>query len=286
MEFMLDWLYVTGWKIIVIVGITLGTLMMIRRFAPMMIKRTVTAQMKGKRKVEKEKRQETLVRIITTLSGTILGTIGIFLVLTELGINVTAAVAGMGIIGVALGFGAQFLVRDYIGGFFIFLENQFNVGDVIKAVDITGIVEEISIRRTILRDLDGARHTISNGQIRVLTNYTQRWSRANLDISVAYKEDLDRVMAIMRRTWEEMAEDPDWRPCIVSKTPTIMRVNEFGDSGIKIKIVGETEPIKQWDVMGEYRRRIKRVFDEEGVEIPWPHIKLYYGEPEPPRKER
>lgn len=142
----------------------------------------------------------------------------------------------------------------------------------------SGGVEEISLRRTILRDLDGARHVIPNGEIRIVSNFTQEWSRAHLNISVAYKEDLDRVMALMRKTWEEMAQDPNWSHFIKAKTPWLMRVDEFGDSGIVIKMVGETQPIKQWDVMGEFRRRIKRVFDEEDIEIPWPHVKLYMGD--------
>ncbi len=204
--------------------------------------------------------------------------IAIFMVLSEVDIDITAALAGLGIVGIAVGFGAQYLVRDLIAGFLVFLENQYNVGDVIKAANVAGIVEELNLRRTILRDLDGARHVIPNGEFRVVSNLTQEWSRAHLNISVAYKEDLDRVMALMRKTWEEMAEDPNWSPLMKVKSPWLMRVDEFGDSGIVIKMVGETEPIKQWDVMGEFRLRIKKVFDQEGIEIPWPHVKLYLGD--------
>ena len=286
MDVMLDWLQQTGWKILVIAGFCLGPYLAIRRFAPTAVKRTVWRQMKGQRKVTKEKRTETLSRTIITLSGIGLGILAFFLVLSQLGINITTAIVGLGIMGVAVGFGAQYMIRDYIGGFFILLENQYNIGDVIRVGTIAGIVEELSIRKTILRDLDGARHVISNGEIRTVSNLTQYWSRAHLNISVAYKEDLDRVMALMRKTWEEMAEEPNWGPLMISKTPSLMRVDEFGNSGITIKMVGETEPIKQWDVMGEYRRRIKRVFDKEGIEIPWPHVKLYYGEARPTSDDR
>ena len=282
MEVMINWISQTGWKIFLIVGICLGTFMMIRRFVPLAIRRTVRRQMKRKRKVEREKRVQTLVRLVTTSSAIGLGILAAFLILQQVGINMTAPLVGLGVFGIAVGFGAQYLIRDIIAGFFIYLENQYNVGDVIKVGNIAGGVEEISLRRTILRDLDGARHVIPNGEVRIVSNLTQEWSRAHLNISVAYKEDLDRVMALMRKTWEEMTEDPNWGPFIISKTPWLLRVNEFGDSGITIKMVGETEPIKQWDIMGEYRRRIKRVFDEEGIEIPWPHVKLYLGDSMPP----
>ncbi len=282
MEVMINWISQTGWKIFLITGICLGTFMMIRRFVPLAIRRTVRRQMKRKRKVEREKRVQTLVRLVTTTSAIGLGILAAFLILQQVGINMTAPLVGLGVFGIAVGFGAQYLIRDIIAGFFVYLENQYNVGDVIRVGSIAGIVEELSLRRTILRDLDGARHVVPNGEIRIVSNLTQEWSRAHLNISVAYKEDLDRVMALMRKTWEEMTEDPDWGPFIISKTPWLLRVNEFGDSGITIKMVGETEPIKQWDIMGEYRRRIKRVFDEEGIEIPWPHVKLYLGDSMPP----
>jgi len=278
MEVMTLWVYQTGWKIFLIVGICLGTFFMIRHFTPFVIRRVVKRQMRRKRKAEREKRVQTLARLVTTVSAIGLGILAAFLVFQHLGINMTTPLVGLGVFGVAVGFGAQYLIRDLIAGFFVYLENQYNIGDVIRVGSIAGIVEELSLRRTVLRDLDGAKHIIPNGEVRIVSNLTQEWSRAHLNISVAYKEDLDRVMAVMRRTWEEMTEDPDWSPFIISKTPWLLRVDEFGNSGITIKMVGETEPIKQWDVMGEYRRRIKRVFDEEGIEIPWPHVKLYYGD--------
>ena len=142
---------------------------------------------------------------------------------------------------------------------------------------VAGGVEAINLRRTQLRDLDGILHIVPNGEIAVASNFTHLWSRAHLNVSVAYKEDMDRVMAIIRRTWEEVADDPEWGQFMISKTPWLLRVDEFGDSGIVIKAVGDTQPIKQWDVMGELRRRIKRVFDEEDIEIPWPHTKVYFG---------
>ncbi len=287
METAASWVYQEGWKVFTIVGICLGAFFIIRRFVPFAIRRTIKRQMKGKRKVEREKRVQTLARLITTVSAAGLGALATILVLNQVGVNVWAGVAAIGVVGIAVGFATQQLIRDYIGGFYIYLENQYNVGDVIRVGTISGIVEELSLRRTVLRDLDGARHTISNGEIRTVSNLTQDWSRAHLNISVAYKEDLDQVMAIMRRTWEEMAKHPHWGSLMISKTPWLLRVDEFGNSGITIRMVGETEPLQQWEVMGELRRRLKRAFDEEGIEIPWPHVKLYFGDimptPEPPK---
>ncbi|UCC90979.1 MAG: mechanosensitive ion channel family protein [Dehalococcoidia bacterium] len=279
METVTTWISHTGWAIFLTAGICFGVYMVIRRLAPLTIRRTVRRQMKKKPKAEREKRVQTLVRLITTVSAIGLGILATFLVLQQLRINITTPLVGLGVFGVAIGFGAQYLIRDLIAGFFVYLENQYNVGDVIRMGDVAGIVEELSLRRTVLRDLDGARHMIANGEIRIVSNLTQEWSRAHLNISVAYKEDLDRVMALMRKTWEEMKQDPNWGSDMLSETPWLLRVDEFGDSGITIKMVGETRPIKQWDLMGEFRRRIKKVFDEQGIEIPWPHTKVYFGSP-------
>ena len=279
METVISWIYQVGWKIFLTTGICFGIYMVIRRLAPLAIRRTVRRRMRKRPKVEREKRAQTLARFTTTISAICLGTLATFLVLQQLGVNITAPLVGLGVVGVAVGFGAQYMIRDFIAGFFVYLENQYNVGDVIKVGNIAGGVEEISLRRTVLRDLDGARHIIPNGEVRIVSNLTQEWSRAHLNISVAYKEDLDRVMSLMRQTWEEMRHDPNWGSFMLSETPWLLRVNEFGDSGITIKMVGETQPIKQWDVMGEFRRRIKKVFDEQGIEIPWPHTKVYFGSP-------
>jgi small conductance mechanosensitive channel len=277
MDLWFSWLGQTGWKVFTIVGICLAVFFVLRRAAPLWIRKTVKKQMKGKRKVEREKRVQTLTQMLSTIVGLSLGTLATFLVLHQLGINIYAGIAALGVIGIAVGFGTQHLIRDLIGGFFILLENQYNCGDVIQTNNIIAMVEEISLRRTVLRDLDGIHHVVPNGEIRIVGNLTQDLSRVNLDIPVAYGEDVDQVMAIMKQTWEELANDPTFGSFIITKTPFVLRVNEFGDSGVIIKITGETEPHKQWDIKGEYRRRIKKAFDREGIEIPWPHRKVYFG---------
>ncbi len=277
MEILVDWFYQYGWKVLLILTLFAAIYWLIHHLTPPVVKSRVRSQMKGKPEVEMEKRADTLIRVIRDTSTVALGILALFVVLDQIGINITAALAGLGVVGIAVGLGAQALIRDIISGFLILLENQYSVGDVIRVGNIAGGVEEITLRRTILRDLDGARTSIPNGEIRTVSNLTQEWSRAHLNISVAYKEDVDRVMAVMRKIWEEMAQDSNWSSFIISTTPSLLRVDEFGDSGIVIKLVGETQPIRQWDVMAEFRRRVKRVFDEEGIEIPWPHTKVYFG---------
>jgi len=272
-----DWLLQHGTRILIILLLGVGVWFTLRKLLPPLVRRTVARTREKESKAGMEKRTKTLVGVFMGAGKIAIAIIIIFMILSELDIPIGPALAGLGVVGVAVGFGAQWLIRDLIAGTFILMENQYRVGDVIRVADVAGGVEEVSLRKTVLRDLDGIVHNIPNGEIRVASNFTRHWSRAHLNISVAYKEDLDRVMAIIRRTWEELADDPDWGPFLISKTPWLLRVDEFGSSGIVIKVVGETQPIKQWDVMGELRRRIKRVFDEEGIEIPWPHTKVYFG---------
>jgi small conductance mechanosensitive channel len=281
LEAVRNWMVDHGIIILVIIALSYLFYKIAKVLTPRIVGRYVTTRGKGRRaRAEHAKRAETLSGGITQVIAIFIFVIALFMILAEIGVNITPLLASAGVAGIALAFAAQSFIKDLIAGFLIISENQFDVGDVVKIADKTGLVESINLRRTHLRDLDGILHIVPNGEIRVASNYTMMWSRAHLNVSVAYKEDLDRVMAIIRRVWEEMASEPDWEPQMISKTPWLLRVNEFGDSGIEIKVVGETRPMAQWDVMGELRRRIKRVFDEEGVEIPWPHVKLYMGESE------
>jgi len=272
-----DWLLQHGTRILIILLLGVGVWFTLRKLLPPLVRRTVTRTREKESKAGMEKRTKTLVGVFMGAGKISIGIIIIFMILSELDVPIGPALAGLGVVGVAVGFGAQWLIRDLIAGTFILMENQYRVGDVIRIADVAGGVEEVSLRKTVLRDLDGILHNVPNGEIRVASNFTRHWSRAHLNIRVAYKEDLDQVMATIRKTWEEIANDPDWGEFLISKTPWLLRVDEFGDSGIVIKVVGETQPIKQWDVMGELRRRIKKVFDEQGVEIPWPHTKVYFG---------
>ena len=290
-----DWLNTHGWKILLIVAVAAVIYLLLRRLIPPILRRMVTARMRGQEEEEIKQRVDTLSRVLVGTGLLIIIIVVLFTILAEVGVNIAPALAGVGIAGIAIGFGAQSLVKDFISGLFILLENQYSVGDVVKIADIAGIVEEINLRRTVLRDLDGIVHSVPNGEIRVASNYTKEWSRVNLNISVGYGEDLDHVIEVVNRIGKEMAEDPDWGPLMLTP-PQVLRVDAFEDSGIAIKILGDTKPIQQWAVMGELRKRIKKVFDEEGIEIPWPHTKVYFGGPlqqqmartvehRPPRRE-
>jgi len=272
-----DWLLQHGTRILIILLVGTGLWFTLRKFLPPLVRRTVARTREKESKAGMEKRTKTLVGVFMGAGKIVIAIIIVFMILSEVGIPIGPALAGLGVVGVAVGFGAQWLIRDLIAGTFILLENEFRVGDVVRVADVGGLVEEVNLRKTVLRDLDGILHHIPNGEIRVASNFTRHWARAHMNISVAYKEDLDKVMSILKKVWEETAQDPTWGEFIISKTPTFLRVDKFGDSGIEIKLAGETLPIKQWDVMGELRRRIKKVFDEEGIEIPWPHTKVYFG---------
>ena len=282
--FTIDWLKDSGVSILIIIVIAAAVYFVLRRLIPPLIKKTMAQRMKGELEEEIKKRCDTLSSVLVKTSLIIIVIFALFTILPEFGINITAMLAGLGVIGIAVGFGAQSLIRDYLSGLFIILEDPYDVGDVIRVADIAGLVEEISLRRTILRDLDGIVHSVPNGEIKTASNFTYRYSRVNLNISVAYGEDLDRVIKVINRVCTEMAEDSKWKADFVT-TPQVLRVDNLGDSGIDIKILGDTKPIRQWDVMGELRLRLKRTFDAEGIEIPWPHTKVYFGNAIPEMEE-
>jgi small-conductance mechanosensitive channel len=266
-----DWLLTHGLRILLILLLAVVGDLVLRVLVPHVIRPAVTRQMKDKPEEEIQQRIHTLVGVLRGSGRFVLVVWALFTILPELGVNVTPILASVGIAGVALGFGAQSLVKDVISGLFILIENQYSKGDVVTVAGISGLVEEVGLRRTVLRDLDGIVHHVPNGQIAVASNLTQEWSRVNMNVSVAYGEDLDKVFEVINRVGHEMAADAEFGPLIL-KAPQVLRVDAFEDSGIAIKILGDTEPIRQWDVMGELRKRLKKAFDEEGIEIPFPHV--------------
>ena len=234
---------------------------------------------------EVQRRTKTLQSVVSNTLSSIIFAMAFFMVLSELGVNIAPLIAGAGVAGIAIGFGAQNIIKDIFAGVFIMMEDQFRVGDVAQLAGVVGIIEDINLRRTTLRDFHMNQHIIPNGEIGIASNYTKEKSRVNLDIEVAYKEDLDEVMAIIDRVGAEISADPEWAPKITDPLKA-MRVQEFGASGIAIKVMGETVPMEQWAVAGEFRRRIKRVFDDEGIEIPFPHMTVYWGPGENPGYRR
>lgn len=226
---------------------------------------------------ETEKRVETLMNILLSVGKVVIGAIFIMILLKKLGVDIGPILAGAGIIGLAIGFGAQELVRDIISGFFMLLENQIRTGDVAIIDGTGGLVEKIELRTTTLRDFSGTTHIFQNGKINTISNMTMEWSAVVFDIGVAYKEDTDEVVNIMKEVGEELQNDPDFKDHIIEPLE-VFGVDKFADSAVIIKARFKTKPIMQWSVGREYRRRLKKTFDERGIEIPFPHTTVYWGE--------
>jgi len=203
------------------------------------------------------------------------------MVLSEFGMNITPIITGAGIAGLAVGFGAQNLVRDIISGFFLILEDQIRVGDVAVINGTGGLVEAIRLRTIVLRDLQGVVHVFLNGEVKHVSNMTKEWSRYVIDVGVAYKENVDRVIEVLKEIGEELQLDPSFAPLILEPLQ-VLGVDDFAESQVTIKVMIKTLPLKQWEVGRELRRRIKNTFDEKGIEIPFPHLSVYFGEASKP----
>ncbi|MCJ7709559.1 MAG: mechanosensitive ion channel family protein [Chloroflexi bacterium] len=220
--------------------------------------------------VEIGKRTDTLDSLGTGVARLFIALIAGVMILGELGLNIGPAVAGLGVVGIAVGFGAQSLVRDYLNGALILIENQFAIGDVVTIAGASGTVEEFSLRRTTLRDLSGVVHTVPNGEIRVASNSTRTWARINEHIQVAYSTDLERAIEVVDRVGREMYEDPEWRRRVM-EAPSVLRVQSLDESGVTLKVTGTVRASEQWAAAGELRRRLLVAFNEAGIEIPFPH---------------
>ena len=225
---------------------------------------------------EAAKRAETLVRLLRQGIVILLWVMAVLLILRQLGLDIAPILASAGVVGLAVGFGAQNLVRDVISGFFMILENQVRVGDVAIINGTGGLVERINFRTIVLRDLSGTVHTFPNGTITTLANMTREWSAFVFEIGVAYKEDTDRVVEVLAAVGRELRGDPKFGALMLGDVE-IFGVDRFADSAVVIKGRAKTLPIKQWDVGREYQRRVKKAFDAAGIEIPFPHVSVYFG---------
>ena len=226
---------------------------------------------------EYRKRTDTLKGIIQTTLSTIILTIGLVMLLSQIGIKIGPLLAAAGVAGLAIGFGAQKLVEDVISGFFILLEDQIRVGDVVSIADKSGLVEKIDLRMVVLRDLSGNVHYVRNGQIGVVTNMTKEFSRYVFDVGVAYRENVDEVIEIIKQVDHELRQDVRFKNIILEPIE-VLGLDKFGDSALIIKARTKTKPIRQWDVGREFNRRLKIEFDKKKIEIPFPHQTIYFGE--------
>ena len=264
----LPWLKVEGVGILII----LISVFLVKRFGHMVIekivRRSVHREAFGTDEDEKA-REDTLIQILDGFIGVLVWVMAVMMILASLGANIAPLLAGAGLVGVAVGFGAQYIVRDLITGLFIILENQYRVGDVVCLDGTCGSVERVTLRTTVLRDLDGEVHHVPNGEIKRTTNKSMYWSRVNLVVGVSYEADLDKVERVINEIGQSLVEDPEWKDKII-ETPKFLRVNKLNDSSVDIRILGMTASDQQWAVTGELRRRIKNTFDKEGIEIPYP----------------
>ncbi len=219
--------------------------------------------------VELKKRMDTLDTLGANTLQFFIVVIAGLMILGEIGLDIGPAVAGIGVVGIAVGFGSQFLVRDYLNGSLILIENQFARGDVVRIAGVAGTVEDFTLRRTTLRDLDGVVHTVPNGEIKVASNMTRVWSRINQNVTVAYGTDIDKAIEVVDNVGREMAGDPVWKRRVL-EAPRVERVAELAEYGVTLKILGTVRAADQWAAAGDFRKRLLAAFEANGIEIPRP----------------
>lgn len=223
----------------------------------------------GSRTLE-EQRAVTLVGLARSIGTVLIIAAALFMLLESLGVAIGTLLAGAGVIGLAISFGAQSLVRDILSGLFILFENQFGVGDVIRTSGVSGTVEKMTLRIVVLRDIEGAMHVIPNGSITTVSNLTRAFSRAVVEVGVGYEQDADVVIEMLREIAADFWQDPEWKP-LLTEEPTVPGIEAFGEAFLRVRMLATTLPLKQWEVARELRRRIKRRFDAEGIVIPTIH---------------
>lgn len=286
------WLMTHGLRIVLVLvgGYVLN--LFLKKFITRIVRLAVTRDIHLSEEAE-TKREDTLIRIFTWTVAIGILVVVIMMVLQEVGLSIGPLLAGAGIFGLAVGFGGQYLIRDFFTGFCMILENQYRIGDVVQLDQTSGTVEDISLRMTTLRDLDGIVHHVPHGDIKRVSNLSKNFARVNLNVGVNYSVDIDRVIEVINEVGIALSEDPAWKEFVIAP-PQFLRIDDFSDSAITVKIVGETLPNRQFAVTGELRKRIKQAFDKEGIDIPFPQrvIHQYIHEdkkvktdPEPTPKE-
>jgi small conductance mechanosensitive channel len=268
-----NWALTTGIKIILVVVITLILIKVIKvassRLSSMFLKKRTDE--------ESEKRAKTLASVIQNFLIILTLVVAAITIIGQLGIEIAPLLATAGIAGVAIGFAGQSLIKDIINGFFLLLWDQIRVGDYVQLSDRRGLVEMINLKMTIIRDFNGNVHYIPNGGIDVVTNMTKDYSRYLFEIGVAYREDVDKVIDVIKEVDNELRKDPDFKEDILEPIE-IFGLDEFADSALVIKARTKTKPLKQWRIKREFNKRLKKKFDQLDIEIPFPHRTLYIGQ--------
>lgn len=266
------WLIDHGIKILIILIVAFVFHKISKRFIVKLVERIITAEEGGDG--AEEKREKTLIGILHGALHAVVVLVTVLMTLSEVGMDIGPLIAGAGVIGLAFGFGAQYLIRDIITGLFIILENQYRVGDSIEIAGLSGGVEDISLRITTLRDLDGVVHHVPHGEITTVSNKSKGISKVNLDLGVSYDADLNKSRDLINKVGKELSED-EYFGELITEAPKFLRVQELADSAVILKITGVTKPGKQFEVTGELRKRLKESCDKEGIEIPYPQLTVH-----------
>lgn len=258
-------------KLVSIVFVLLVALLALRllRIAVHGITSTIMERDKDKDR-ESAQKAKTLSQVVDAAGRVAIFTVAVLTLLSIGGQDITPLLASAGIAGIAIGFGAQNLVKDWLGGFFILFENQYSVDDVIKVGEHTGLVEKMDLRRTVLRCLDGSVIVIPNGEVRVVTNLTKEWSRVVMDVGISYDADIDKAIEVLRSVGTELCADEEIGK-LVADTPEVLGVEALGEYQVTLRMLVKTLPLQQWKVARALRARIKKAFDREGISIPYPH---------------
>lgn len=267
------WAVTSGLQIILILVLSLIAV----QVGKVLVNKLFTTIARHRKDSESQKHIDTLGNVVQHVVTVVVCIVASMMVLKELGIDIGPILAAAGIVGLAVGFGAQNLVQDVISGFFILLEDQIRVGDVVKTAGHSGLVEKVNLRMVVLRDLAGNVQFIRNGTIDIVTNMTKDYSRYVFDIGVAYREDVDEVIEVIKEVDEDLRKDPGFANVILEPIE-VLGLNEFADSAVVIRARTKTKPIEQWRVAREFNKRLKKKFDELNIEIPFPHRTVYMGE--------
>jgi moderate conductance mechanosensitive channel len=280
---LLDWLRDPVLPIVLIVIIGLVVIRVARLFVHGVVKalldrETTEGTAQELSAVEIRKRMDTLETLGTNVIRLFVFLIALVMILGELSLDIGPAIAGLGVVGIAVGFGTQSIVRDYFTGALILIENQFSKGDVVTIAGVNGTVEDFSLRRTTLRDLDGVVHTVPNGEVKVASNRTRVWARINQDVTVAYGTDIEEATRVVDDVGKAMAADPEWRRRVM-EAPHVERIEALGEYGITLKVLGLVRATEQWAAGGELRKRLLAAFATHGIEIPRPQRVVLAREP-------
>lgn len=239
-EIIISWLMTHGVKIVLILGVAFFVDKILRRYVNKLLHKVIQYEEQGDKR-----REDTVVKIINCGITIALWGVVAIAVIGGLEVNVTGVLAGAGIVGLALGFSAQYMIRDSFAGIFVIIENQYRVGDFVCLDNVCGLVEDITLRKTVLRDLGGKEHHIPHGTVKIVSNLSKELARVNLNISITYDPNLKKAIEILNKIGNELAQDSDFKDKII-KTPRALGVDNFSDIGVEIKIVGDTKPLQQW----------------------------------------